>query len=55
MNLDGLKFTSEWLGRHTNVVADSSLDLPKKISAVVNDAYLELLEWDLSKPFPEVK
>lgn len=50
---DGLKITSEWLGRHINVVADSPLDLPKKISAVVNDAYLELLEWDMNNPFPE--
>lgn len=48
-----MEVTREWLGRHIQAAADSPLDMGKKISAVVNDAYIELVEWDMNKPFPE--
>lgn len=51
---DGLTLTKQWLDRHVHVSSDSSQDLNKRVAAVVNYAYLELAEWDQSKPFPEV-
>lgn len=55
---DGLELTREWLHRH---IDKSGLELPVTDQSVVRNvtaqtlakAYLELLEWESGKPFPE--
>lgn len=50
---DGLALTKEWLQRHL-AIAEEHTDIKRKVSAVINDAYLEFLEWDKEVKFPEV-
>lgn len=58
--LDGLQHTKEWLKRHIDL---EGLSLPVTDKIIIRNvtaqtlakAYLELLEWDSSKSYPEVK
>lgn len=58
--LDGLQYTREWLTRH---IDKTDLVLPVTDQTVIRNitaqtlakAYLELLEWDDSKNYPEVR
>ena len=61
-NVDGLQFTRDWLSRNADklecpdspregATAESPETTP---AAVINTAYMELLDWDEGRTIPEV-
>ncbi|EEB10667.1 conserved hypothetical protein [Pediculus humanus corporis] len=52
LDQDCLILTKKWLRNHLSA-AEQYAEKSKKITAVINSAYLELLEWNETQEFPE--
>lgn len=61
VGIDGLEFTKAWLKRSHDKITDvnaveEAMSLPLATpAAIVNEAYIELLDWDEKNVIPEVK
>ena len=60
-NMDGLQHVKEWILRHANKLqytegheGSEPIAPPPTPAAVLNTAFLELLDWDTKYPYPEV-
>jgi len=55
INIDGLIITKQWLGSTYKKLSESSSTVGNlSPNIVLTKAYLKLLDWDESSPFPEV-
>lgn len=61
MFVDGLQYTRKWLLQHLMnarnddvIVSEDKIAIHNLTACILEEAYLELLEWDDLNPYPEV-